>query len=211
MKPHAGQPIRQAGMPLEHAKAAVVLFHDRASSADDIIELWEQFDNPEVAYLAPEAAGRSWFPKNCLAAYAENEPHISSAFWLTSKILQALDDSGLPADRVVLAGFSQGACLVLEYVARYPRRFGGVAAFSGGLIGPQGRLRRHEGSLEGTPVFLGCSDIDFHVPKTRVLETAEALRGMDAVVTERIYPGMPHTLNEDELSEAREMLEALVI
>mgnify|MGYP006275099995 CR=1 FL=1 len=211
MRPHAGQPIRQAGMPIEHAKAAVVLFHDRASTAEDIIDLWEEFDNPEVAYLAPQAAGNAWFPKSCLAAYAENEPHLSSALWLVSKVLEALGDSGLPPEQVMLAGFSQGACLVLEYVARTPRRYGGVAAFSGGLLGPQGRLRSYRGSLDATPVFLGCSDIDFHVPKTRVLETAEVLRGMGAEVTERIYPGMPHTLNEDELAEAQQMLEELVI
>lgn len=210
MKPHAGQPIRQAGMPIEHAKAAVLLFHDRASTAEDIIDLWEEFDNPEAAYLAPEASGRSWFPKNCLSAYAQNEPHLSSGLWVITKLLQALQDAGIPSERVILAGFSQGACLVSEYAARNTRRYGGVVAFSGGLLGPEGRLRRYRGSLNGTPVFLGCSDIDFHVPKTRIKETAEVFRELNASVTERIYPGMPHTLNEDELSHAREMLEALV-
>lgn len=211
MKPHAGQAIRQAGMPIEHAKAAVVLFHDRASTADDMIDLWEEFDNPEASYLAPQAAGSSWFPRHCLSAYAENEPHLSSGFWLISKILEALGDTGLPPERVILAGFSQGACLVLEYVARNPRRYGGVVAFSGGLLGPEGRLRRYRGSLAGTPVFLGCSDIDFHMPKTRVEETASVFRQLEAAVTERFYPGMPHTVNQDELAEAREMLEALIV
>jgi predicted esterase len=197
-------------MPIEHAKAAVLLFHDRASTAEDIIDLWEEFDNPEAAYLAPEASGRSWFPKNCLSAYAQNEPHLSSGLWVITKLLQALQDAGIPSERVILAGFSQGACLVSEYAARNTRRYGGVVAFSGGLLGPEGRLRRYRGSLNGTPVFLGCSDIDFHVPKTRIKETAEVFRELNASVTERIYPGMPHTLNEDELSHAREMLEALV-
>ena len=210
MKPHAGQPIRHAGMPIQHAKAAILLFHDRASSAEDIIDLWEEFDNPEVAYLAPEAAGKSWFPKNCLSAYAENEPQLSSGMWVITKLLEALDDSGIPPERVMLAGFSQGACLVSEFAARNTRRYGGIAAFSGGLLGPEGRLRRYRGSLAGTPVFLGCSDIDFHVPKTRIRETAEVFRELKARVTEQIYPGMPHTLNEDELRHARLMLESLI-
>ncbi len=165
---------------------------------------------PGMVYLAPQAKGNTWYPYSFLAPREQNEPGISSGLQAISAIFGQLNDSGIPTERIVLAGFSQGACLASEFVATHPVRYGGLLVFSGGLIGPQDAPLSHEGDLQGTPAFVGCSDVDFHIPLERVEETATILRDMGADVTKRIYPGMAHTIIQDEIKEARRVMESLL-
>jgi predicted esterase len=202
--------VLAAGRPLSEAPAAVVMVHGRGASAESILELAAEFERPELAYVAPQAAGYSWYPYSFLAPFEKNEPGFSSALEILEKLLAKLESEGIPPERTVLLGFSQGACLSVEFAARHPRRYAGVVALSGGLIGPPGTPRDYPGTFDGTPVFLGCSDVDPHIPKERVDESEEVLRRMGAQVTKRIYPGMPHTVNEDEVEWVRELLAGLV-
>lgn len=207
--PHQGQPILAAGEPLERAQAALLMLHGRGASAEDILSFADELAQPGFAYLAPQAAGHTWYPNSFLAPIPSNEPYLSSALALIDLLLAQIAAAGVPAERTMVLGFSQGACLALEYVARNARRYGGVAGWSGGLIGPDGTARAYPGSLDGTPVFLGCSDVDFHIPKARVDFTAEILRQLSGNVTERIYPQMGHTVNQDEITFVREMMATL--
>lgn len=208
--PHQGQPLLAAGAPLDQARAAIVLVHGRGASAANILELAELLAFEGVAYLAPQAAGNTWYPYPFTAPLASNEPWLSSALRAIGAILDRLAQVGIPPSRTLLLGFSQGACLMLEYVARHAQRYGGVAGLSGGLIGPDDTPRDYPGALASTPVFLGCSDIDPHIPKERVEDSAAVLRGLGADVTMRLYPGMGHTTNDDELAFVRRMLADLV-
>lgn len=210
LSPHINQPVLAMGRPLSEAPAAVVMVHGRGASAESILELAVEFERPELAYVAPQAAGSTWYPYSFLAPFEKNEPGFSSALELLEKILAKLESEGIPPERTVLLGFSQGACLSTEFAARHPRRYAGVVALSGGLIGPPGTPRDYPGSFDGTPIFLGCSDVDPHIPKERVDESEEVLRRMGAQVTKRIYPGMPHTVNEDEVEWVRDLLAGLV-
>jgi phospholipase/carboxylesterase len=198
------------GVPLERAKAAVVLLHGRGGTAEDILTLAEALAVPDLAYLAPQAPGNTWYPLSFLAPLEQNEPSLSRALATVGAVVDAVVQTGLAAERIVLMGFSQGGCLALEYGARNARRYGGLVGLSSGLIGPPGTPRNYAGSLAGTPVFLGCSDIDSHIPEWRVHESTQLLRGLGAEVTERIYPGMGHTINDDEISEVRKLLTELV-
>lgn len=208
---HQNQPLRTAGVSLKDASAAILMLHGRGASAESILTLTDILgDLPGFAYVAPQAAGHTWYPHSFLAPIKANEPSMSSALDTVDATLQTLKEAGLPPERVVLLGFSQGACLASEYAARHAQRYGGLIVFSGGLIGPEGTPRDYEGSLDGTPVFLGCSDIDAHIPLARVHETAEVLERLGGKVTERIYPGMGHTINQNEIDAAQEMLQALV-
>ena len=199
------------GRPLGEATAAVVMVHGRGATAESILELAREFGRPDLCYLAPQAAGSTWYPYSFMAPMRQNEPYLSSALERIGEVLELLEEEGIPPERTVLLGFSQGACLSLEYAARNARRYGGVVGLSGGLIGPAGTPRDYEedneGRLEGTPVFLGCSDRDPHIPRERVDETAEVMREMGAEVTERIYPAMGHTVNEDEIEFVRGILD----
>ena len=208
--PHQGQPILAAGAPLDQAKAAMVLIHGRGASAESILELAPEVGAEGFAYLAPQAAGFAWYPERFIAPVARNEPWLGSALALLDDIFDEVARAGVPAERTVLLGFSQGACLALEYAARRPRRYGGLVALSGGLIENGDKPRAYEGDLAGTPAFLGCSDVDFHIPVERVRRSTELLRGLGADVTEQIYPGMGHTVNADELEHVRAMLQAMV-
>lgn len=208
--PHKDQPVLQAGADLSAAKGAMILLHGRGANAADILSLAELFERPDIAYLAPGAAANSWWPHPFLAPIARNEPYRSSALGVVAALVARLSEEGVPAERVVIAGFSQGACLALEFAARHPRRYGGVLAFSGGLMGSEINPEDYEGSLGGTPVFIGCSDVDPHIPLRRVEETAEIIRRLGGEVTLRIYPGMGHTINEDEVTNAREILRDLI-
>lgn len=210
LSPHLNQPVLATGRPLSEAPAAVVMVHGRGASAESILELAAEFERPELSYVAPQAEGYTWYPYSFLAPFEKNEPGLSSALELLEKILAKLESEGIPPERTVLLGFSQGACLSTEFAARHPRRYAAVVALSGGLIGPPGTPRDYPGSLDGTPIFLGCSDVDPHIPKERVDESEEVLRRMGAQVTKRIYPGMPHTVNEDEVEWVRELLAGLV-
>jgi predicted esterase len=204
--PHERQPVLTLGPPPAQARLGAILVHGRGASADDILGLAHELAIPDIAYLAPQAAGHSWYPYSFLAPLAQNEPGLSSALRLIEGLVDQLGREGLPAERVVLMGFSQGACLTLEFAARHSRRYAAIAAFSGGVIGPAGTPRDYAGSFAGTPVFLGCSDSDPHIPVARVRESADVFRRMGATVDERIYPRMGHTINADELAAVGRLL-----
>jgi phospholipase/carboxylesterase len=206
---HQGQPVLASGAPLESARAAMIMVHGRGASAEDILMLAEELHHPGFAYLAPQAAGNTWYPNSFLYPIESNEPGISSGMAVLSSLLAYLEAAGIPPERTVLLGFSQGACLATEFAARHARRFGGVVGLSGGLIGPDGTPRNYSGSFDGTPVFLGCSDVDFHIPKERVLLTSEVFQRLGADVTVRLYPNMGHTINREEVEIVREMLDTL--
>jgi predicted esterase len=180
--------------------------HGRGASAEDILGLSREWRIQDIAYLAPQAYGSTWYPYSFLAPLERNEPGISSGLRVVSRLLHDLETQGIPSDRVALIGFSQGACLTLEFAARHPRRYAAIVAFSGGLIGPPGTPRDYEGSFDGTPVFIGCSDADTHIPVERVRESSAVFRRMGAVVDERIYPRMGHTVNRDELDAVEPLL-----
>ena len=205
--PHQGQPVRTAGAPLSQARGAMVMLHGRGATAESILTLAPALGAPDFAYLAPQAGGNSWWPQSFLAPIAANEPGISSAMQAVEEVLARVTEGGVPLERTLLLGFSQGACLVAEYAARHARRYGGVASLSGGLIGPDGTPRAYPGSVEGTPIFLGCSDIDSHIPADRVRSSADVLRLLHGQVTMRLYPGMGHEINEDEIALVQRMMQ----
>src|SRR6266487_2450952 len=207
--PHQGQPVLMAGEPLESARAAMIMIHGRGASAEDILSLAGEVDQPGFAYLAPQAAGYTWYPNSFLAPIASNEPGLSSGLAVIASLLERLGEAGISPERTILLGFSQGACLTLEFAARNARRYGGLAGLSGGLIGPDGTPRDYPGSLDGTPVFLGCSDVDPHIPKERVEFSAEVLQRLGGNVTTRLYPRMGHTINRDEIDFVQNMMSAL--
>jgi predicted esterase len=199
-----------AGQSLERATAAVVLVHGRGSTARDILLLTDELARPDFVYLAPQARGNSWYPLSFLAPIARNEPGLSSGLAVVGHVVGHVAAVGIPPERTMLLGFSQGACLVLEFAARHARRYGAIVGLSGGLIGPNGGSRDYPGSLDGTPVFLGCSDPDLHIPRDRVIYSADVLERLGGNVTRRLYPNMGHTVNEDELEFIRELMASLV-
>jgi predicted esterase len=206
--PHAGQPVRRAGVPVERAKLVAICIHGRGASAADILSLGDELRVPDVAYLAPQAAGSSWYPLSFLTPIAQNEPGITSGLGSIARLIAEVAALGVPQARVALLGFSQGACLSLEFAARHAGRYAAVVGLSGGLIGPPGTPRSYAGGFDSTPVFLGCSDIDAHIPVERVRESAEVFRRMGAAVDERIYPRMGHTVNRDELEAVERLFAA---
>lgn len=205
-QPHEHQPVLSFGPPPTQARLGAILIHGRGASAEDILGLAHELALPDIAYVAPQAAGNTWYPYSFLSPTAQNEPGLSSALQVIAGLVDHLRQQGLPPERVVLMGFSQGACLTLEFAARHARRYAAIAAFSGGVIGPAGTPRDYAGSFAGTPVFLGCSDVDPHIPVERVRESAEIFRGMGATVDERIYLRMGHTINPDELAAVGRLL-----
>lgn len=206
---HQGQQALEVGRSLDAADRAVVLMHGRGGSAAGILALAEAFQRPDFAYLAPQARGNTWYPYRFLAPFEQNEPYLSSALRVLDDVLSDLQGRGIPLERIMLGGFSQGACLVAEYAARRAQRYGGIFVLSGALMGPDGTPREYEGDLMGTPVFLGCSDQDFHIPLERVKESTVVFQSMGADVTERIYPGMGHTVNDDEIAHIVRMMDAI--
>ncbi len=208
--PHHGQPVLAAGAPLDKAKAAMLMVHGRGATAADILSLGLELRHADFAYLAPQASGNVWYPYRFMEPIERNEPWLSSALARLETVLAQIVAAGIGPERTIVLGFSQGACLSLEFVARHARRYGGLAGLSGGLIGPDGTPRDYPGSFDGTPVFLGCSDVDPHIPKERVNDSAEVLRRLGGQVTERLYPNMDHTVNRDELNFVRGMMAALV-
>ncbi|HXO40724.1 MAG TPA: phospholipase [Thermoanaerobaculia bacterium] len=210
--PHAGQLVVAAGRPPAEAAAAVILVHGRGGTAKDILTLVPELDRPDLAYLAPQAAGSSWYPYGFMAPLEQNEPGLSSGLAVIGELLATLAPAGIGPDRTMLLGFSQGACLALEFAARAARtvhRFGAVVGLSGGLIGAPGTPRDYAGSLDGTPVLLGCSDRDPHIPLPRVRETARVMAELGARVSEQIYPAMGHIINADEIERVRLLLDQL--
>jgi phospholipase/carboxylesterase len=212
--PHQDQPLRTAGTPVDEASAAVVAVHGRGASAGSVLDLAGEFDVDGVAYLAPQAARNTWYPNSFLQPVESNEPGRSSGLQAVGEAIERANEAGIPTERVAVLGFSQGACLASEFVARNPQEFGGLVAFSGGLIGETVTVADYvedaDGSLAGTPAFLGCSDVDPHIPVERVHVTEEVLADLGADVEKRIYEGMGHGINEDEIEYVTGMIEALV-
>jgi predicted esterase len=204
--PHKDGPVLRAGKPLEAATGAVILLHGRGGSADDILSLANELYLPDLAYLAPQAAANTWYPNSFLAPVAQNEPWRTSALRKIETTLQMVNGAGIPLERIVLGGFSQGACLATEFVATHPRQYAGLIVFTGGLLGPAGAELTHEGDLYGTPAFFGSGDPDPHVPWQRVQESAEILAGMGAVVTARRYPNRAHTISAEEVDLAKALI-----
>lgn len=201
--------VIRAGVPLASARAAVVLIHGRGATAEGMLALGGALGAKDVAFAAPQAPARSWYPHSFLAPLAQNEPYLSQGLGIVGETVDGLAREGVPPERVLLVGFSQGACLALEYAARNARRYGGVAGLSGGLIGPEGTPRDYAGTLDGTPVFLGCSDVDAHIPEARVHDSADVLTTLGGNVTTRIYPGMAHTVVDDEIRHVQRILAAI--
>lgn len=208
--PHRDQPVVHAGADLADAKAAVILLHGRGATAEGILSLAGTVGVDDVAYLAPQAAGSQWYPRRFIEPVEHNEPWLSSALALVARQQERIAQAGIDPASTIVGGFSQGACLAVEYVGRNPRRYGGAFAFSGGLIGDQLEDSRYPEGLAGTPIFMGCSDRDAHIPEERVHASASILEARGADLDVRIYPGMPHTVNEDEIEAVRAMLQRLV-
>ena len=202
--------MKQIGSPLDQAKVAVLLLHGRGASAQSILALAEQLPQEEVAYFAPQAPRQTWYPYSFLVPIAQNEPHLSAALTTIANAIAQLNQLGVPNHRLIIGGFSQGACLACEFVARHPQRYGGVWIFSGGLIGDQIDSARYTGSLAGTPIFLGCSESDFHIPAERVRASAELLTQLGGEVTCKLYPNMGHTINQNQIIIANAMLNRLI-
>jgi phospholipase/carboxylesterase len=207
---HQGRPIHLAGEPLAGARAAMVMMHGRGATAADILSLAAELARPGFAFVAPQAANNTWYPNRFLDPIPSNEPWLTSALAAVENTLGQVAAAGISPENTMLLGFSQGACLALEFAARNARHYGGVVGLSGGLIGPDGTPREYPGSFAGTPVSLGCSDVDFHVPKERVSETAEVLERLGGRVTVRLYPNIDHSVNQDEVDFVRNMMARLV-
>lgn len=201
--------IYLAGTPVDRAKAAMIMLHGRGATAHDILTSVAALNDPDFAYLAPDTPDHTWYPRPFMSPLSDNEPFLSSSLATISNILAYLGKAGLGPEQIVFFGFSQGACLGLEYAARNARRYGAVVGLSGGLIGPDELQRHDRGSLAGSPVFLGCSDADPHIPKYRVERTAEHVRQLSGVVTMRLYPNMAHTINDDEIAFVRSLMAAV--
>lgn len=203
-----GQRVVEAGERLASARATMILLHGRGATAEDIMTIAAEVQLPGWAYLAPQAAGNTWYPNPFTAPLDSNEPYLGAALDTLSRLVARVEAQH-PAQRIVLLGFSQGACLTLEWAARNARRYGGVVGLSGGLIGPDGTPRDYPGRFDGTPVFLGCSDIDPHIQMHRVVEAGEVLKGMGAEVTVRFYPGMAHMVSGEEIEAVRNLVSAI--
>lgn len=204
--PHAGQPLLRGGAPLEEARGVVIMLHGRGAGPRNIMDLGPSIAHPNIALLAPAAANGTWYPKSFMAPIAENEPGITSGISVVHGLIDMALAAGIPTEKIILLGFSQGACLACTAAQRRPARYGGVVIFSGGLIGPPGTAWAETGTFRATPVFLGCSDQDSHVPESRVRESAAVFARMGATVLTRIYPGMGHLVNEEEIGCARDLV-----
>jgi predicted esterase len=209
METHDGQPVVQAGAPLGEAPAVAIMVHGRGAGPENILDLVPLLGPARVTYLAPAAAHRTWYPNSFMADVASNEPWLSSALARLRSLVAEVEGAGVSRDRIVILGFSQGACLATEFAIRHASRFGGIVAFSGGAIGPPGTTWDESGRFDGTPMFFGCSDRDAHVPEARVIESADLCERMGAAVTRRIYPGMGHTIVKDEIAWAQGLLHSL--
>lgn len=206
---HGGRPLHVLGADPAGARCAVILLHGRGGSGADMLGLAEAIGGPEIVWLAPEARGQVWYPQRFLVPQADNQPDLDDALAMVDGLVARLGGTGLDPARILLAGFSQGACLASQYVLTRPRRWAGLAALSGGLIGTDAEVVRGAGDLSGTPCFLGCSDVDAHIPAGRVRRSAEILAAMGGAVEAILYPGMGHSVNADEIARLRGLLEAV--
>jgi predicted esterase len=205
---HENQTVSHAGTPLNEARAAVILLHGRGDSSQGILGLSQEFDQPGLAFLAPQAQNNTWYPHRFLEPTERNEPYLSSAIVTVNNLIEECQKH-LPLERIALLGFSQGACLSLEVAARHGSKFGAVIGFSGGLIGESLEFGTYK-NLQHSPIFLGCSDVDSHIPKARVEESAAMLERLNANLTMRLYPNFGHAINRDELDHAQRLMTALV-
>jgi phospholipase/carboxylesterase len=208
--PHAESPVLWSGEPVLSATGALILLHGRGASAEDILSLASEIGHQGLAYVAPHAFRSAWYPLSFLAPRSENEPWLSSALRKVQSVLDSVRDAGIPAERTFLCGFSQGACLATEFVAEHPKRYGGLVAFTGGLVGPLNAHFEFEGNLAEMPALFGSGDPDPHVPWSRVEQSAAILSGMGAVVVLRKYPGRLHTVSRDEIELARELIRGVL-
>lgn len=204
--PHQDAEVLHAGAPIESARAVAILVHGRGGAAREFLSLSRWIDLDDVAYLAPQARGNTWYPYSFLAPLEQNQPYIDSAIAKLESIVAGLLGRGVASEKIAIIGFSQGACLSSEYVARHPRRYLGLAALTGGLIGPKDTPRAYDGSLDGTPVFLGASDPDPHVPWWRVEETSRVLSGMGGEVELVRYANQPHMINDDQMEHVKRVV-----
>jgi predicted esterase len=213
LDPHAAGEVYAEGARLEDAAGVVILLHGRGGSAEDILSLAGELGGAELqlTFLAPQAAGSSWYPNSFLAKRESNEPWVSSALAKVSSVVELAVAAGIPRERIVVGGFSQGACLATEFVATHPARYAGLIAWTGGLIGPLGSDISHTGDLGGMPAFQSGGDPDPHVPWSRVEESAKVLTAMGAQVATRRYPGKPHSVSAEEVTLARELIEAAFV
>lgn len=207
--PHNGAALLVGGAPIAEAKGALILIHGRGATADGMLDLARYAEADHLAWVAPQAVGNTWYPYPFMTPLGQNQPWLDSALAVVAGVSTALAEEGIPVARQFLLGFSQGACLSLEHAARSNARWAGVTGLSGGLIGPDGTPRDYPAGIAGTPVFLGCSDVDPHIPVTRVHETRDIFTRLGAKVDERIYPGMPHTVSDAELVVVRQLLTAV--
>ncbi len=206
MNPHLAQPVIRRGCAPESARVVAVMVHGRARDTDDILDIADRLDLRDVAYLAPAACENSWYPNRFMEPLESNQPRLDQALERMHTLVAGLIGNGIDSGRIVLLGFSQGACLVSEYAVRNARRYGGIVALTGGLIGPPGTRWNYPGAFHGTPALLGTSDIDEWVPLARVQETAGVMRHMGAEVEMMICPGMEHVVNDDEIVRARNLI-----
>lgn len=207
---HNNQHILHYGALLDDAKAVMIMVHGRGASAQDILSLAYEIDLPDITYIAPQAKNNTWYPNSFLAPIEKNEPELSSGLFVIDSIAEMLLTKGFSREQIYLLGFSQGACLSLEYAARNPRKYGGIFGLSGGLIGEVLNQNNYSGNFEGTEVFFGCSDVDPHIPLQRVNETEIIFKNFGASVSKRIYKGMPHTVNEDEIDFVKSIIKTRI-
>ena len=198
--------IITAGKKLTDADKALILIHGRGATADDILGLAEELNVSGYALLAPQATNHTWYPYSFLAPIEQNEPWLSSALKILDDLITEINRAGIGSPNIYFTGFSQGACLTLEFVTRNARLWGGVAAFTGGLIGDTINYGNYKGDFQKTPIFIGSGDPDAHVPVPRVQETSKLLKSLNALVTEKIYPGLGHTISNDEIVLANELI-----
>ncbi len=207
--PHQGLDPATAGADPGEAEAAMILVHGRGASAQSILMLADELNEPQVHYVAPQASQFTWYPQSFLAPTERNQPGLNSGLQTIHDLIEELAERGFKREKIILTGFSQGACLASEFAARHPARYGAVVALSGGLIGDAVSDENYSGSMEGTPVFLGCSDIDPHIPVERVYDTERVFRKLEAEVSRKIYPGMGHTVNEEELNHMKNLVQTV--
>lgn len=207
--PHADGKVLAAGTPLSAARTVLILLHGRGASAQSILELARLMPHPQMAYLAPQAAGGSWWPYRFLEPFELNQPWLDAALEVVDRLVEKVVSAGIPAGRIFLGGFSQGACLAAEYAIRHARRYAGLLVLSGGLVGPPGTQWSYSGSFDGMPALVACSDADPHIPLWRVQESTQNLTRLGGDVSEKIYPGMGHTIIQDEIDLANRILHSV--
>jgi phospholipase/carboxylesterase len=204
--PHQNQTVATGGVEIEHAKIAMILIHGRGASAQSMLMFSDELDADNIHYRAIQAKGHTWYPRSFIAPKEMNQPGIKSGLQAINNQISALNKAGIPTKKIMLLGFSQGACLTTEFAARHPRRYAGIIGLSGGLIGDEVDPQKYKGSMEQTPVFLGCSDRDPHIPQQRVDLTEEVFQKLGANITKKIYVGMGHTVNQDEIAHIQNMI-----